>query len=96
MEGDDEVDALERRLARQSRRTRFVGGIAASLASLLGIAIAVQALMQGRVLGVVGGLVFTVFALVGAARLFQGRSTDGLRMHWLGLWFTDDDDQKRG
>ncbi len=44
--------------------------------------------------GDVVSCVFAAFGLVGAARLFQGRSTDSLRMHLSGLWFTDDDDER--
>lgn len=72
MTDDDEVDALERKLARQSRRMRFAGGVAASLMSLVGIAEAILGLMQGRALAVVGGAVFAVFALAGAAGSFRG------------------------
>jgi len=97
MKDDDEVDALERRLVRQSRRMRFAGGVAASLMGLVGVVGAFYALKGGNPEGVVGGVTFTAFALAGARRLFQGRSTEGLQMHnederW---WFTDDDDKKR-
>lgn len=54
MEDDDEVAAMERKLARQSRRTRFVGGVAASLMSLLAIGAALLALTQCRMLAAFG------------------------------------------
>ncbi len=56
MEDDDDVDAMERRLARQSQRTRFVGGVAVSLISVLGIAGGMLGLAKGRIVTFVGGL----------------------------------------
>lgn len=94
MGDDDEVDALERRLRRQSRRTRFAGGVAGSLMGLLALGFAVHELTRGRVGAVVGLLAFAAFAMAGAVRLFQGQSTEGLQMHSLEdkLGFRDDDD----
>ena len=74
----DEVDALERRLVRESRRTRFLGGVAGSVMGVLAIGLAVLMLTEGRIGAVAGAAAFAVFAFAGAVRLFQGQSTEGL------------------
>ena len=95
MNEDDEADALERKLVRQSRRMRFAGGVAASLMGLVGVAGAIYSLTQLDPEGVFGGVVFAAFALAGARRLFQGRSTEGLEWNSHDEWYTDSDNQKR-